>query len=206
MLAGPNGAGKTYFSRDFVPRYTNSNIFINADNIAKSLVNLSPLSASILASKMMLTKIDEVSETGDDFVLETTLSGKIYSKRIRDLRRRGYSVHLIFYWISHVDICVERVKQRVAQGGHFIPEETIRRRYDAGMRNLFTLYMESVDYLEIYDNSDFNNKRLIAEYVSPLELDRQRINNKGILQKKRKQPFRIENPSLFRDLLRGASN
>lgn len=74
----------------------------------------------------------------------------------------GYYVTLIFFWLDSVKLAKDRVRTRVREGGHNIPNEVIERRYTAGIKNLFNLYCNRVDFLFIYDNSSINSV-LIAE-------------------------------------------
>ncbi len=62
-----------------------------------------------------------LTDHGRDFGFETTLSGKTYVRLLRDLRDRGYRIHLFFLWIPNIDIALERVADRVRRGGHNVP-------------------------------------------------------------------------------------
>ena len=64
-------------------------------------------------------------------------------------------MRLLFFWLNSPGLAVQRVAERVAKGGHNIPTDVIRRRYVAGISNLFRLFMREVDYWEIYDNSEY---------------------------------------------------
>jgi Uncharacterized protein conserved in bacteria len=57
---------------------------------------------------------------------------------IPELQKKGYHFHLIFLWLKDVELAVFRVKERVKFGGHSVPDETIRRRYTAGLKNFFS--------------------------------------------------------------------
>jgi predicted ABC-type ATPase len=87
------------------------------------------------------------------FAFETTLSGRNYAKSIPRWRAVGYHVKLIFLCLPTADLAVSRVAARAAQGGHAVPEEIIRRRFDAGLRNFETLYRVLVDTWGVYENS-----------------------------------------------------
>lgn len=90
---------------------------------------------------------------GLSFALESTLSGKTYVSRILDWRRRGYLVALFFLSLPSADFAVSRVRQRVREGGHPVPEATVRRRFAAGLDNCKRLYQPIVDAWAMYDNS-----------------------------------------------------
>ena len=110
----------------------------------------------------MLAKINEFLRKGLDFAFETTLSSKSFFNTIKRAKENGYEVTLLFFWLDSVELAIERVKTRVAVGGHDIPEKVIRRRYYSEIKNLFVLYMPVCDYWMITNNST-PNLELIAE-------------------------------------------
>lgn len=152
IIAGPNGAGKTTFACEFLPNEASCPIFVNADLIAAGLSPFQPELAAIRAGRVMLEQIAEHARRGDNFAFETTLSGRSYLRMIRQWQRDGYRVKLIFLSLASPEEAIARVAQRVAQGGHFIPDKTVRRRFDAGLRNFKTLYCQEVDDWFLYDN------------------------------------------------------
>ena len=102
----------------------------------------------------MLREIDRLAASGVSFALESTLSGRTYVQRIHDWRARGYVVELFFLSLPNADFAVSRVRQRVREGGHDVPEVTVRRRFAAGLFNFERLYQPIVDAWALYDNSD----------------------------------------------------
>ena len=94
---------------------------------------------------------------------ETTLAARSYGQRLRRLQTAGYRIHLLFLWLPTADIAVARVADRVRLGGHNVPEETVRRRYESGLRNFFEIYRPLASSWQMYDNSDMSAPRLIAE-------------------------------------------
>jgi hypothetical protein len=136
IIAGPNGAGKTTFAKSFLPKEAHTFRFINADLIAAGLAPFNPESISFKAARLMLEELDECTKAGESFSFETTLSGNHYLQRIQAWKDLGYTVKLWFIKLSSPELAISRVAERVAQGGHNIPEEVIRRRYSAGLQNL----------------------------------------------------------------------
>lgn len=128
--------------------------FVNADEIAKGLSPFNPEGVAIEAGRLMLKRIDELLTAGESFSIETTLATKSYINLVRKAHDRGYVVHLLFFWLNSVELAKSRVAARVASGGHNIPEMVIERRYKAGIKNLFNLFMDEVDIWSIYDNSN----------------------------------------------------
>ncbi len=153
IIAGPNGSGKTTFARQFLPDYVNCPNFVNSDLIAQGLSPFEPRAAAIKAGKLVLQQIDEYARLGADFAFETTLSGKTYINLIKELKAKSYTVHIFFLWIPAPALAISRIKDRVAQGGHNVPAEDVRRRFARGVNNFFNLYEPLFDSWMLFDNS-----------------------------------------------------
>jgi predicted ABC-type ATPase len=153
IIAGCNGAGKTTASYTVLPEILDCKEFVNADEIAHGLSPFNPEAMAIAAGRLMLKRIKELLNAEQTFSIETTLSTKSYVNLVHKAHAKGYEVNLLFFWLNSPELAVCRVAERVANGGHGIPEKTIKRRYVAGIRNLFKLYLPIVDYWEIWDNS-----------------------------------------------------
>jgi predicted ABC-type ATPase len=153
IIAGPNGAGKTTFAREFLPREADCPIFVNADLIAAGLAPFAPEREAIRAGRLMLEEIERHFAARDSFAFETTLSGLGYARSIRRWQAAGYRVKLIFLSLQFPEEAIARVSERVRQGGHDVPEATIRRRFQAGIRNFHGLYAPLVDAWVLYDNT-----------------------------------------------------
>jgi predicted ABC-type ATPase len=154
IIAGPNGAGKTTFALEFLPNEAGCPVFVNADLIAAGLSPFAPDLAAIKAGRLMLEAIAEHAAKSESFAFETTLSGRIYARRIPRWQGAGYHVSLIFLGLISPEISMARVKERVQQGGHDVPEAAIRRRFAAGLQNFREIYRDLVDVWFYYDNSD----------------------------------------------------
>ena len=153
IIAGPNGAGKTTFARKFLPRYAECKNFINADLIAQGLSPFAPDAAAFPAGRLMLEEIQRFAKRGDDFSFETTLSGITYINLIRRLRAQGYAVHIFFLWVPQAELSLSRIRDRVLEGGHNVPEPIVRRRYERSIKNFLQIYRSQVDYWTLFDNS-----------------------------------------------------
>jgi predicted ABC-type ATPase len=153
ILAGPNGAGKTTFARAFLPKEAGCQVFVNADLIAAGLSPFAPERAAIQAGRLMLDAIAEHVQKGVSFAFETTLSGLGYARQIPQWRQAGFRVELYFLSLPSADQAVHRVAGRVLQGGHDIPEATIRRRFKSGVRRFDTVYQSMVNQWFVYDNA-----------------------------------------------------
>lgn len=167
IIAGCNGAGKTTASFTVLPEMLHCNIFINADEIARGLSPLKPELSSIEAGRLMLKKINDYIPLQKDFAFETTLSSRTFRNTIIKSKKAGYETTLLFFWLNSVELAYERVETRVLEGGHHVPKHVIARRYFAGIRNLFNIYIPISDYWMIFDNSKKMSSELIAEGNSP---------------------------------------
>lgn len=161
LIGGPNGAGKTTTAMDLLPRELHWRHFVNADNIAAGLSPLDPDAAAIPAGKLMLRRIHELAERGEDFAFESTLAAKSFAPFLRNCQTRGYKVHLLYVWLESPELAIQRVAERVEKGGHFIPPEVVRRRYVAGLRNFFAIYSPFVDSWMVCDNTG-DERELVA--------------------------------------------
>lgn len=154
ILAGPNGAGKTTFAREYLLQEANCPHFVNVDLIAAGLSPFDPERVAIRAGRIMLSEIQRRTRKGESFAFETTLSGHVYARLIPRWRMDGYRVRLIFLSLSSPEIAIARVAARVKQGGHNVATAVVRRRFEAGLRNLQEIYKDLVDEWWWYDNSD----------------------------------------------------
>ncbi len=135
IIAGCNGAGKTTASYTILPEIIECKEFINADEIAKGLSPFQPENVSFEAGRIMLKRINELIDNNKSFAFETTLSTRSYKEKIIRAKNQGYTVTLLFFWLNNIDLAKERVKIRVKEGGHSIPEEVIERRFLNGIKN-----------------------------------------------------------------------
>jgi predicted ABC-type ATPase len=173
IISGCNGAGKTTASFTMLPELLKVKEFVNADEIARGLSPFQPEKVSIEAGKIMLRRLKELLNQSEDFAFETTLSSRSFVELIKAAKKQDYSVNLIYYWLDSTGLAIERVKTRVSEGGHNIPENIIIRRYYSGLRNFFSLYKNIVDYWMVIDNS-ITEPELIAEGS---QSDKQNVHN-----------------------------
>jgi predicted ABC-type ATPase len=102
---------------------------------------------------MMIRQIETAVSLGESFAVETTLAARTYARRIRDWQQLGYHVRLIFLSLPSPEVAITRVKLRVSQRGHSVPEPVIRRRFELGLINFERIYVPLVNSWRIYDNS-----------------------------------------------------
>mgnify|MGYP001221594952 FL=1 len=162
IIAGCNGAGKTTASFTILPDILDCKEFVNADEIAKGLSPFQPEKVAFEAGRIMLNRIDELFKNQENFAFETTLATKTYRQKVKFAKENNYNTTLLFFWLRNSNLAKERVKTRVKEGGHNIPNDIIERRYMNGIKNLFDIYLEIVDQVLIFDNSE-GKPILIAE-------------------------------------------
>jgi predicted ABC-type ATPase len=152
IIAGPNGAGKTTASFNLLPEVLHCPNFVNADEIARGLSPFAPELVSFQAGRIMLQRIDELLPQKVDFAIETTLATRSYVNLVNRAQDLGYKVHLIFFYLENDEQAIQRVAQRVREGGHNIQEADIRRRFKRGIDNLVHLYLPICDSVLVYNN------------------------------------------------------
>ena len=170
IIAGCNGAGKTTASFTILPEILGCKEFINADEIAKGLSPFQPESVAVQAGRIMLARMDELLQKGETFAFETTLATKSYKQKIEWAQANDYEVTLLFFWLDSPNMAKKRVAQRVAEGGHSIPSQTIERRYYNGIANLFAIYIDMVDICYIFDNSEGERTPIAKKYKGEKEI------------------------------------
>jgi predicted ABC-type ATPase len=159
VIAGANGAGKSTCVSIYLPA---GMAFLNADEVAKGLPGYPSPAVDIQAGRIVIEQMDHLENQGESFCVETTLATRSLASRIVRLRQKGYRFHLVYIWSPSPDFSIHRVAARVRAGGHHIPEETIRRRYFAGIRNFFQLYQPIADLWDVLDNSRTDGPIVIA--------------------------------------------
>lgn len=180
VLAGPNGAGKTTSARHLLQGAFDVHKFVNADAIAVGLSAFQPEDAAIAAGRVMLHRLHELAQARLDFAFETTLASRSFAPWLRRLRAEGYQVHLVFLALPSPELAIQRVAGRVRDGGHGIPDDVVRRRYEAGLRNLHQLYRDIATSWTLLDNESLGDPILVATQVAGgapaiLDADRWRL-------------------------------
>jgi predicted ABC-type ATPase len=154
IIAGPNGAGKTSFANEYLPAEKEGLVYLNADEIARDIADpgLPKAHLDLRAGREMLSRIDFLVQAGTEFMFETTLASLSYVRKIPTWQRAGFTVALIYPRLPNVDMSIERVRRRVAAGGHDIPEQVIRQRFAKSVLYLESHYKPIVDEWYIWDS------------------------------------------------------
>lgn len=163
ILAGPNGSGKsTYVERVLQP--STGLPFINADVIASQRWPNAQLEHAYDASRAAAAQRSELLSAQKSFITETVFSHPSKNDLIDTALRLGYYVHCHVMLVP-ADLAVQRVAERVRRGGHAVPEQKIRERYDR-LWPLIAIARERVDRAEFFDNHLARTAyRLVAEYA-----------------------------------------
>jgi predicted ABC-type ATPase len=143
--------------------------YVNADLIAKGLSAFRSEDMALEAGRVMLDHLKKLAAQRASFAFETTLATRSFAPWVQELQRGGYYFRLIYLWLPSPEMAVQRVRDRVLNGGHNIPEDTIRRRYQRGVNNFFGLYQPIADSWKFYNNSNPRNPTLLAEGNGTIE-------------------------------------
>jgi len=150
ILAGANGSGKSTISKVLLP--SEGFVYVNPDDIAKDLNPADPTAAKICAGKETLRRINEYFDRGMSFAIESTLSGFTYVDMIKRAKAIGYDVTIAYVFVDSADFCIERIRLRVQNGGHNVPADDVRRRYERSKQNFVTIYAPLSDHWMLYYN------------------------------------------------------
>lgn len=150
LLIGPNGAGKSSYVRDVLKPATGLPV-INADEIAASLWPQAQAAHSYEAAQIAEAQRRERIAGGESFISETVFSHPSKVQLVSDAVDAGYLVYLHVV-IVPVELTVQRVLERVRRGGHEVPEQKIRQRYERLWGHL-SAAIRIADVIEVLDNS-----------------------------------------------------
>ncbi len=144
IIAGPNGAGKTTFAMKFLPQVAGCLQYLNTDLIAAGLSPLDPARAQHSASRVFLHALSRCVASQEDFAFETTLAGRGYLRLVNRLRESGWRVEMIYLALPTREMSRLRVAERVAHGGHDVPQRDIDRRFARSLGNLLNHFSYAV--------------------------------------------------------------
>jgi predicted ABC-type ATPase len=167
IVAGPNGAGKSTFIVDHLRVRPDSFVRLDADEIQKQLAatRVGEQQHAIKAGRLLLEKMQALVDARQNLMVETTLALKLYADRIPAWQQSGYSVRLIYLRLESVEMAIERVRRRVARGGHNILEEVVRRRFERSLKNLELIYKPIVDQWDVWDSIEGDFVRVSSSEV-----------------------------------------
>ena len=161
IVAGSNGSGKTSLTSFARTKFQHIPI-LDPDAIAKSLQETwAGASSNIEAGKQLLYQAEALIEAGQSFTVETTLSGSTYLKMSRRAKAAGFNVVAFFIGTSSIEVNLERVRNRVRNGGHDISVVDQHRRYPRTLANMQKL-LPLTDLVVLFDNSTEKGHTLVG--------------------------------------------
>jgi predicted ABC-type ATPase len=147
-----------------LPNILNCYEYVNADAIAHALSPFKQENVAIEAGRIMLKRIREIAKKQESFAFETTMASRSFVHFLSKCKSNGYGIHLIYIWLQSPELSIARVAKRVQAGGHSVPTDVIRKRYNRGFENFFKLYLPMADSWSFYDNSK-STPLLFAEKI-----------------------------------------
>ncbi|MEE8429595.1 MAG: AAA family ATPase [Gammaproteobacteria bacterium] len=150
IVGGPNGAGKTTFALEYAAETGLD--YLGADAIADEMSPANPGSVQTAAARIFIDRLKNALAQRKPLVIESTLSGRTLHRHIESARQNSYRVTIIFVFLATETGCLARIQERVARGGHNVPEEDVRRRFPRTFRQFWTDYRMLADDWAIFSN------------------------------------------------------
>jgi predicted ABC-type ATPase len=160
FIAGANGSGKTTLTR-WNPELFKAIPLLDPDAIANTLQIKTSALFPVAAARYVLEASRKHLSNGESFAIETTLAGKNYLQMMLAARNRGFEIVLIYIGTENVEINLSRIANRVLAGGHDVPQQDVRRRYERSFANLPTAIIRA-HHAILFDNSAEDGYRLVA--------------------------------------------
>ncbi|HDM8225002.1 TPA: zeta toxin family protein [Vibrio campbellii] len=150
IVAGANGSGKSSNTVQFVREGYD---VIDPDRIARNLSPNAPEKMAVSAGKSAINRARENIQNGISFSIETTLSSKgVYQRLVNEAKKQSFIIKLAYISTEHPSINIERIKERVANGGHHVPDVDVVRRYERSLENVSGFFNQA-DEVCFVDNS-----------------------------------------------------
>lgn len=150
IVGGPNGAGKSTFALE--DQLKNGGTYLGADAIAAQLSPGDPSRAAAKAGRQFLIRFQQLIRSESRLIVESTLAGKLLLRTVSAAKASGVRIKVRFIFVDSANDCVERIEQRVRNGGHSVPEIDVRRRFGRSIVNFWTQYrLLADDWLLIYN-------------------------------------------------------
>lgn len=163
IIAGANGSGKSTLAEVLLKEKKLD--FLNADEIAKEIAPDAINSVPISAGKIYFQRLEEFFKHSKSFAVESTLSGNNIIRIIQKARKQNYKIILVYSFLQNCTTCIERVKKRVENGGHNVPNEDIVRRYYKSIVKFWDEYRFIVDEWTMFYNG-YDYAPVIISYGS----------------------------------------
>ncbi len=162
VVAGANGSGKTTFALKFTQKH--NLVFINADEIAKSIDPNNINRAKVTAGRLFFKQFKIQLAQYKSFIIESTLSGHYLIKYLEEAKSLGYEIHLMYLFLDDPAMNIKRVQVRVNNGGHSVPESDIVRRFYRSKQLFWKTYQKLCDKWMLLYNSDSHFEEIAFGY------------------------------------------
>lgn len=145
IVAGANGSGKSTFAGDFVRK--SGWEYLGADALAAELAGGGTPSTEVQvqAGRRFFKEFDRLLLSRTSFVVETILSGLGFRRMIHDAQTAGFKVTICFFYLESAELCIARVAERVRKGGHQVPDQDVRRRFQRSFSNFWNIYRKMAE-------------------------------------------------------------
>ncbi len=182
IVGGPNGAGKTTFAVEYAAEMGLD--YLGDDSIADEMSPGNPGSVRIAAARTYIDRLQNALAQRQSLVIESTLAGRMLHRHLQSARQNGYWITVIFVFLATETACLARIQERVARGGHNVPEEDVKRRFPRTFRQFWTDYRMLADDWAIFSNggeafelvtsgsgeeSEVNDESLFEDFVKIVE-------------------------------------
>lgn len=183
VIGGVNGAGKSAFSGVLSRTDAELGIIVDADKLTAA-----ENGDKVKGGKKAVRIIADCLEKGVNFTQETTLSGKKTLRTVISAKEKGYFIRLFYIGISSAQESVSRIENRVRKGGHNIPTEDVKRRYEKRFEDLINI-LSYCNEVQLYDNEngfvyvgEYRNGQIYTagDYIPDWTNELKRLLNQGI--------------------------
>lgn len=158
LVAGPNGSGKSTLTAALT--FEGQKNIVDPDAIARTLSPNALVRAAIAAARQAVARCRALVGNRESFILESTLAGHGALSLMRSAKRANYRTLLIYVALDDPELHIERVRLRVSQGGHDIPDADIRRRYHRSLLHAPEA-IQLADEAVVLDNSRARPERML---------------------------------------------
>jgi predicted ABC-type ATPase len=159
VVGGPNGSGKSTFADEYVHLYSLK--YLGADAIAAELCPSDSFSVRVAAGKQFVCRLKDALQAGESLVVESTLSGRGLDKHLLKARELGYQITIVFVTLDSPALSIARIRERVANGGHHVPDVDVIRRFGRARHLFWSLFRLLADDWQLFSNTE-EGFRLIA--------------------------------------------